>query len=182
MNTDDTDDVARIIPALERATHGVGLWVEATLGRLGVSQAASLNALTHATSWVNGKVGAGDLRCKVVLVDFYTFDCINCKHTEPNLRNLYQTTSRRDLVIVGVHSPETSLERNRANLLASLKDQGIGWPVAVDNDFAVWNSYGIAAWPTQLIFDRHGKLRATVVGEGQDDAINQAIKQLIAER
>jgi thiol-disulfide isomerase/thioredoxin len=152
------------------------------LGRLAAAQAAGLDALTHATSWMNGKVGPGDLRGKVVLVDFYTFDCINCKHTEPNLRNLYQTTSRRDLVIVGVHSPETSTERNRDNLLASLKDQGIVWPVAVDNDFSVWNSYGIAAWPTQLIFDRHGRLRSTVVGEGQDDAINRAVKQLVAER
>jgi|ERR1700694_205338 len=146
------------------------------------ADAVTLNAVANAHSWVNGKIDQQQLRNKVVLLDFYTFDCINCKHTEPNLRALYRETPRSELVIVGVHSPETPYERNRDNLLASLRDQGIAWPVAVDNDFAVWNSYGVQAWPTQLIFDRHGKLRATVVGEGQDDLIKRTIRQLIAER
>ena len=152
------------------------------LGLARASQTNALASLTHASNWVNGKLSQSDVSGKVVLVDFYTFACINCKHTEPNLRSLYQNSNRRDLIIVGVHSPETSYEKDRDNLLASLKDQGIVWPVAVDNDFAVWNSYSIQAWPTQLIFDRHGKLRATVVGEGQDELVNQTIKQLIAER
>jgi len=151
------------------------------LGSAAWAGVATLSALTHAASWVNGKIDQRDVAGKVVLVDFYTFDCINCKHTEPNLRALYGSTKRRDLVIVGVHSPETGYERDRANLLASLKEQGIVWPVAVDNDFTVWNSYGIAAWPTQLIFDRHGKLRATVVGEGQDRQIDATVQQLMAE-
>ena len=139
-------------------------------------------AVAHAPNWVNGAISQRDLTGKVVLVDFYTFNCINCKHTEPNLRRLYHETSRHDLVIVGVHTPETSYESNRDNLLASLKDQGIAWPVAVDNDNTIWNEYGIQAWPTQLVFDRHGKLRATVVGEGQDDQIDKTIHELIAER
>lgn len=151
------------------------------LGGPSAAGVGALSALTHATSWVNGKIDQRDIAGKVVLVDFYTFDCINCKHTEPNLRALYRSTNRRDFVIVGVHSPETGYERDRANLLASLQEQGIAWPVAVDNDFIVWNSYGIAAWPTQLIFDRRGKLRATVVGEGQDQQIDNTVQRLIAE-
>jgi len=146
------------------------------------SDATSLRGVLAARDWLNGGVSQRDLEGKVVLVDFYTFNCINCKHTEPNLRTLYQTTARDDLVIVGIHTPETSYERDRANLIASLKDQGIRWPVAIDNDNAVWDAYGIQAWPTQLVFDRHGRLRLTVVGEGQDDTLDHAILRLIAER
>src|SRR5579872_5871371 len=156
------------------------------LGSIGSSAQArettSLGGVLAAHDWLNGRVSQRDLQGKVVLVDFYTFNCINCKHTEPNLRTLYQTTARDDLVIVGIHTPETSYERDRANLIASLKDQGIRWPVAIDNDNAVWDAYGIQAWPTQLVFDRHGRLRLTVVGEGQDDTLDHAILRLIAER
>jgi len=146
------------------------------------ARADSLSPLVHAPSWVGGRVSARDLAGKVVLVDFYTFGCINCKHIEPNLRNLYRAVRRTDFVIVGVHSPETSYERSREHLLASLQQQGILWPVVVDNDFTVWNRFGIQAWPTQLIYDRHGKLRATVVGEGQDALVDKTVAQLIAER
>ncbi len=146
------------------------------------AQAPSLATLTQASTWLNGKPAQSDLRGKVVLVDFYTFNCINCKHTEPNLRALYRQHPSSTLRIIGVHSPETAYEKDSSNLTASLKEQGIAWPVAVDNDFALWNSYGVDAWPTQMIFDRHGKLRATVVGEGQDDKINSTIDALISER
>src|SRR5579864_2351716 len=77
------------------------------------TDAPSPIAVTHAAHWVNGMISQRDLTGKVVLVDFYTFNCINCKHTEPNLRRLYRETSRSNLVIVGVHTPETSYESNR---------------------------------------------------------------------
>ncbi len=146
------------------------------------SSAPSLSNLLSATDWVNGRADANALRGKVVLVDFYTFDCINCKHVEPNLRRLYHDTSRDDLAIVSVHSPETPFERERANLVASTEEQGVVWPVAVDNGFALWNAYGVSAWPTQLLFDRHGVLRQTIVGEGQDDVIDRTVRELIAEK
>lgn len=148
----------------------------------GQARADALSPLLRQAHWVNGQVRGSDLRGKVVLVDFYTFGCINCKHVEPNLRALYSDHSRADLEIVGVHSPETPYEGNLDNLLASFKEQGIRWPVAVDNDFTIWNDYGIQAWPTQLIFDRHGVLRKTVVGEGQDQLVNDTVAQLIAVR
>ena len=146
------------------------------------ASAPSLNTLFTAHDWINGRPSQAQLQGKVVLVDFYTFDCINCKHVEPNLRELYHGTSRSDLVVVSVHSPETPFEHDRANLIASTKDQGVVWPVAVDNDFTLWNAYGVSAWPTQLIFDRHGTLRQTVVGEGQDETVDAEIRTLIAER
>lgn len=142
----------------------------------------TIDQLFAAKDWVNAKATPQLVRGKVVLVDFYTFDCINCKHVEPNLRALYQTKSRADLVIVGVHSPETSYERDRDNLVTSLQAQGVTWPVAVDNDFSLWNAYGVQAWPTQMIFDRSGHLRKTIIGDSQDEKVNSAIEQLLREK
>lgn len=139
----------------------------------------SLNAVLASGDWLNTRPTQADVRGKVVLVDFYTFDCINCKHVEPNLRKLYHDTSRSDLVIISVHSPETPFERDRQNLKVSIAAQGVLWPVAVDNDFQIWNAYGVSAWPTQLIFDRKGVLRRTIVGEGQDGDVNATIHSLL---
>jgi thiol-disulfide isomerase/thioredoxin len=147
-----------------------------------IAAGPSLAPALHAPDWVNGRVTAAQANGKVVLVDFYTFGCINCKHTEPNLRSLYSTTSRADLIILSVHSPETPYEHDRANLLASLSDQGVKWPVIVDNDFSVWNAFGVSAWPTQMIFDRHGALQKTVVGEGSDAEINAEVAKLIEQK
>jgi hypothetical protein len=85
------------------------------------------------------------------------------------------------LAIIGVHAPETSTERDRGNVVRELARQGIVWPVALDNSFAVWKALGNEYWPTQYIFDRHGMLRRTVVGEGQDDVVSQTVHELVAE-
>ena len=69
-----------------------------------------------------------------------------------------------------------------ANVVRALHDQNITWPVVYDNDFKVWNAYGVSAWPTQLVFDRHGKLRATYVGEGNDTELERTVRTLVAER
>lgn len=142
----------------------------------------SLAPAIHAADWLNGRVTSAQAAGKVVVLDFYTFGCINCQHTEPNLRALYGGTSRSDLTIISVHSPETPFERDRGNLVASLADQGIKWPVIVDNDFAVWNAFHVDAWPTQMIFDRQGVLQKTIVGEGNDGELNAEVAKLIAER
>jgi thiol-disulfide isomerase/thioredoxin len=142
----------------------------------------TLEKVLAATDWLNGRPSAPAIRGKVVLLDFYTFDCYNCKNTEPNLRALYRSKSRMDLVILGVHSPETEMERNRNNLIESLKEQGIVWPVAVDNDFALWQAYGVNAWPTQMIFTRAGTLAKVIVGDSQDQAVDAEIDRLIAQK
>jgi len=131
--------------------------------------------------WLNGSITPADTAGKVVIVDVFTFDCYNCQNVVPNLRALNAKRSD-DLVIVGVHSPETPFETKRANVIANLKTQGITWPVAIDNSFAIWNAYGVDAWPTQLFFDRSGKLRATIVGDSQDDAVDRIVQKLLAER
>ena len=99
----------------------------------------------------------------------------------PSLRAL---NAKKDdgLVIVGIHAPETPFEANRANVIANLKKQDITWPVAIDNSFAIWHAYNVDAWPTQLFFDRTGKLRATIVGDSQDDAVDRIVQKLLAEK
>jgi len=131
--------------------------------------------------WLNGSVNAATLRDKVVLVDVFTFGCYNCRNVVPNLRALRQK-GNADLVIVGVHSPETPYEHVRANVVQNVATLGIVWPVALDNSFAIWNAYGVDAWPTQLLFDRHGRLRKTIVGDSQDAEVNATLDRLLAEK
>ncbi len=131
--------------------------------------------------WINGPATARSLENKVVLVDVFTFGCSNCQNVIPNLRKI--AASHADgLVIVGVHSPETPYERTRSNVVANLKMQGVVWPVALDNSFAIWKAYGVTAWPTQMVFDRHGRLRKTVVGDSQDSELDTTIDALLLER
>ncbi|MEO6912995.1 MAG: redoxin domain-containing protein [Candidatus Baltobacteraceae bacterium] len=143
---------------------------------------APLSTVLGAENWLNGRPNAQTFKGKVVVLDVFTFDCINCKHVVPELRSLYRNTKRDDLSIIGIHSPETSYEKQHGNVVANLALQGIVWPVAIDNDFSLWRAYGVDAWPTQLIFDRHGVLRKTVVGDSQDDVIAAEVRQLLSER
>jgi hypothetical protein len=100
----------------------------------------------------------------------------------PELRTLRKSVPDTQLAIFGVHSPETPYERERTNVLHGLSEQGITWPVAVDDDFAIWNAYGIRYWPTQLIFDRQGRLRKAIIGEGQDALVASTVRELLSER
>jgi thiol-disulfide isomerase/thioredoxin len=131
--------------------------------------------------WLNGTITPADTAGKVVVVDVFTFDCYNCKNVVPTLRAL-NAKKADDLVIVGIHAPETPYETNRANVVENLQKQGITWPVAIDNSFAIWNAYHVDAWPTQLFFDRTGKLRATIVGDSQDAAVEHIVQKLLAEK
>ncbi|GAC1580818.1 MAG: hypothetical protein NVS3B7_15600 [Candidatus Elarobacter sp.] len=130
--------------------------------------------------WLNA-AGPPATTGRVTVVDVFTFSCINCKHVTPELRKLRASIPSRDLAIVGVHAPELPDEHVHANVAQALKDQNITWPVVFDDDFKIWNQYGVSAWPTQLVFDRHGRLRATYVGEGYDTQLEQTVRTLISE-
>jgi thiol-disulfide isomerase/thioredoxin len=169
------------ILALLAALLGVSVAADSA-GAAPAHAAATLAPVYGASQgWLNGRVTPADTAGKVVVVDVFTFDCYNCKNVVPNLRALNAKKSG-DLVIVGIHSPETPFETNRANVIANLKAQGITWPVAIDNTFAIWHAYNVDAWPTQLFFDRTGKLRATIVGDSQDDAVDRIVQKLLAEK
>lgn len=143
--------------------------------------APTLQPLASAHVWLNGSAPPA-ARGKVVIVDVFTFGCINCQHVVPELRSLYRRVPHSQLQIIGVHTPETSYEKNRAHVVANLAAQGIVWPVAIDNDMRIWNAYGITAWPTQLIFDRKGVLRDTIEGEGEDARLEALVNALLAEK
>ncbi len=135
--------------------------------------------LALGSAWINGHVTAADLHGKVVVLDVFTVDCYNCQNVVPALRTLYSEDRARGLRVIGIHSPETPAERSRPYVEQSLARQGIVWPVVIDNDFALWHAYGVQAWPTQLIFDRHGELRKVIVGDSQDREVRAEVESLL---
>ena len=150
-------------------------------GESTVPPSASLKPLLQAGDWLNGKPAGTSLAGKVVLVDVFTFDCYNCKNVTPNLRSL-AAAGHADLAIIGIHTPETTYERDRTQVVRHLETLGVTWPVAVDNNYALWKAYGVEYWPTQMIFDRRGRLRKVVVGDSQDATVNAEIISLLRER
>ena len=133
------------------------------------------------SNWLNsGPLSIADLRGKVVLVDFWTYGCVNCVNTLPHVTRLYRAYHDRGLVVVGVHTPEFPFEKSTANVQTALKRHGITYPVAQDNDFATWNAYGNEYWPAQYIVDQNGKIVFTHAGEGRYDEIERTIQKLLA--
>lgn len=143
--------------------------------------APSLSPVLHANDWLNGPAREPDVTGKVVVLDVFTVDCFNCRNVVPILRRLYTEDRAKGLEIIGIHSPETPAEKQRGYVTENLREQGIRWPVAVDNNFALWNAYGVDAWPTQLFFDRHGRLRKVIVGDSQDDLVRTTVEGLLKE-
>jgi cytochrome c biogenesis protein CcdA/thiol-disulfide isomerase/thioredoxin len=138
---------------------------------------------TGATAWLNSPpLDAAALRGKVVLVDFWTYSCINCLRTLPYVRAWADKYKDRGLVVVGVHTPEFAFEKDRANVEKALHDLGIAYPVALDNDYAVWRSFDNRYWPAHYFFDATGRLRHQHFGEGEYMESEAIIQQLLAER
>jgi thiol-disulfide isomerase/thioredoxin len=121
------------------------------------------------------------LRGKVVLVDFWTYSCINCQNTFPYLRRWFQAYKDQGLVIVGVHSPEFEFEKNVANIRQAIKHYDVTWPVAVDSKMATWNAYGNQYWPAEYFVDKAGKVRHSHFGEGEYDKTEKVIRGLLGE-
>jgi len=142
----------------------------------------TLQPVLRAKDWIGDRIHTAQLAGKVVIVDFFTVDCYNCRNVVPTLRALYATDRAKGLAILGVHTPETPAEKARPYVTKSLQEQGIVWPVAVDNAFSIWDAYRINAWPTQLFFDRHGMLRKVIIGDSQDDAVRAEAQALLQER
>ena len=133
-------------------------------------------------TWLNSApLAAGDLRGKVVVVEFWTFDCINCRNTIPQVRNWYNKYHDQGLVVIGVHSPEFSFEQQVAGVKNAIQDLSIPYAVALDNDFKTWNAYHVWAWPTVFIIDKQGAIRFTHVGEGAYAVAEQTIADLLKE-
>jgi len=132
------------------------------------------------SNWYNSApLSIGSLRGKVVLVDFWTYNCVNCIHTLPRVTALYAKYHDRGLVVVGVHTPEFPFERSAAGVQAALKRHGIAYPVAQDNDSQTWNAYHNQYWPAQYIVDQNGNIVYQHDGEGQYEQIEATIAHLL---
>jgi len=132
------------------------------------------------SNWFNSApLTMASLRGKVVLVDFWTYGCVNCVNTLPHVTQLYAKYRDRGLVVVGVHTPEFPFERSAADVQAALKRHGITYPVAQDNDSQTWDAYGNHYWPAQYIIDQNGRIVFHHDGEGQYDQIDRMIGHLL---
>ncbi|SEF30134.1 cytochrome c biogenesis protein DipZ [Variovorax sp. NFACC27] len=141
-----------------------------------------LPSLAGATEWINSApLTPEGLRGKVVLVDFWTYSCINCLRTLPYVRAWAEKYKDAGLVVVGVHTPEFAFEKQPANVRRAVKDLGVGFPVAVDSDYAIWRAFGNQYWPAFYLVDAQGRIRHHQFGEGRYAKSEQAIQQLLAE-
>ena len=169
---------------------------QALIGRLGADRAmnappAPLDALpvegmmpplTGATEWINSPpLTTEQLRGKVVLIDFWTYSCINCVRAIPYVRAWAEKYRDQGLVVIGVHTPEFAFEKSPANVRDAVRRFGIAYPVAMDNDYAVWRAFRNQYWPAHYFIDAQGRIRHHHFGEGDYEQSERVIQQLLKE-
>src|ERR1700685_2498764 len=141
---------------------------------------AVLPDLSGATVWINSPpLTPASLRGKVVLVDFWTYSCINCLRTLPYVKAWYAKYKDRGLVIIGVHTPEFPFEKDESNVRKAVHDLGVTYPVAMDNDYRIWRSFNNEYWPAHYFIDATGKVRYHHFGEGGYDESENWIRDLL---
>ncbi|MBP9691534.1 cytochrome c biogenesis protein DipZ [Candidatus Woesebacteria bacterium] len=133
-------------------------------------------------AWFNtDPLTLADLRGKVVIIDFWTYTCINCQRTFPYLRDWHEKYKDKGLVIIGVHAPEFEFEKSEKNVGQAIEDFGLEYPVMQDNEFATWRAYDNHYWPAKYIIDKDGRVRYSHFGEGDYDETEQVIQELLKE-
>ena len=153
---------------------------ETTSGPLPVEGQAP--PLTGAVQWLNSPpLTMQGLRGKVVLVDFWTYSCINCLRSLPYVEAWAQKYKDQGLVVIGVHTPEFAFERDPANVAKAVQDLGVTYPVAIDNDHAIWRAFNNDYWPAHYFIDAQGRIRAHHFGEGDYAGSERIIQRLLAE-
>ncbi len=146
----------------------------------GLASAASKLPAFKVERWVNSAPLTADaLRGKVVLVDFWEYTCINWIRTSPYIKAWNRDYAKLGLVVIGVHAPEFEFGKRAENIDRGIRDHGLTYPIALDNDFAVWRALGNDAWPTKYLFDAQGKLVKRWVGEGSYDEVEAEIRRLL---
>jgi thiol-disulfide isomerase/thioredoxin len=148
----------------------------------GAALSAPLSSLLTARQWLNTEpLRAEDLRGKVVLVNFWTFTCVNWLRTFPYVRAWAEKYKSRGLVVVGVHTPEFNVEKDFANVTRAATALGVRYPVAIDNDYGIWRAFDNYAWPASYFVDANGRVRHRVLGEGHYDQSDRWIQELLSE-
>ena len=146
------------------------------------AKTSELDSLGSATEWINSPpLSVQQLRGKVVLVDIWTFGCYNCRNALPYVRDWYRKYKDQGLVVVGVHSPEFAYEKNIGNVKRAVQELGIEFPVAVDNNFAIWRAFNNRYWPAHYFIDAQGRIRFHHFGEGEYERSERVIQQLLEE-
>ncbi len=132
--------------------------------------------------WLNSEsLKISDLKGKVVLVDFWTYSCINCIKTLPFLKEWHEKYSGNGLVIIGVHTPEFDFEKDINNVKDAVERYGLQYPIVQDNDYATWNAFRNSYWPRKYLVDKEGNIRYDHIGEGAYKETEKAIQDLLAE-
>ena len=135
------------------------------------------------SAWLNSKpLSVSSLRGKVVLVDFWTYSCINCLRTLPHLEAWDKRYRKDGLVIVGVHTPEFAFEHVVSNVRGAAHRLGVRYPIAIDNRYGTWEAYGNQYWPAEYLIDRSGHVRHAHFGEGEYDRTESLIRELLSKR
>ena len=141
-----------------------------------------LPAFTGATTWINSPpLTPQQLRGKVVVVDFWTYSCINCLRALPYVRAWAEKYKDQGLVVIGVHTPEFAFEKSEANVRDAVRRLGVDYPVAMDNDFAIWRAFKNQYWPAHYFIDAQGRIRHHHFGEGDYEGSERVIQQLLKE-
>ncbi len=157
-----------------------GLFLTWTIANAGIGMSAPDIAND---TWLNSApLHLSDLRGKVVMVEFWTFGCHNCRNVEPYVKQWHQKYAGRGFVVIGVHSPEFPREREIENVTRYIKEHDIQFPVPIDNDFSTWNKYGNRYWPAMYLIDKQGVIRYVRIGEGGYQETERLIQSLLGEQ
>jgi thiol-disulfide isomerase/thioredoxin len=184
MNTADTSPLSPS-PAGRRAFLASALALAAGPALAGAAPGlhdyGAAPEFTGIEQWLNSPpLTLAGLRGKVVLVDFWTYSCINCLRTLPHVNRWADTYSAQGLVVVGVHTPEFPFERSTANVQTAMRRFGVKHPVAQDNRYATWKAWSNQYWPASYLIDARGRLRYKHFGEGRYEQTEAAIRTLLA--
>jgi cytochrome c biogenesis protein CcdA/thiol-disulfide isomerase/thioredoxin len=138
--------------------------------------------LSGATAWLNSApLSVESLRGKVVVVDFWTYSCINCLRALPYVSGWYEKYKDHGLVVLGVHAPEFAFEKDSGNVRRAVAELHIAYPVALDNNYAIWQGFNNQYWPAHYFIDSQGRIRAHHFGEGNYDESEQTLRRLLVE-
>ncbi|MGH8531520.1 MAG: redoxin domain-containing protein, partial [Gammaproteobacteria bacterium] len=161
----------------------VGVLAVLTFGPIATGSVGSPAPELSNKTWINSQpLHLAELKGKVVMVEFWTFGCYNCRNVEPYIKQWHSKYSDQGLVIIGVHSPEFSHEANVDKVRDYVRKNGIEYAVAIDNDFATWKRYDNHYWPARYMIDKQGVLRNVYIGEGDYAQNEKEIQALLAER
>ncbi|MBV9888733.1 MAG: redoxin domain-containing protein, partial [Acidobacteria bacterium] len=175
--------VDRFHPAGAKIDGGDASTVEAAAPPIDLKREGPMPSLDGAVKWLNSSpLSSKQLKGKVVVIDFWTYSCINCLRSIPYVEAWWEKYKDDGLVVIGVHTPEFAFEKDVANVQKSLGDLKITYPVAVDSNYAIWNAFHNEYWPAHYFIDATGQIRYHHFGEGKYDESEEVIQQLLKER